>query len=105
MEEISLMPLEQEQEPSLELSARLKAQQILNMWEQNSAAFQAQLFSYLEAEKDLQRLLALEKRLQNVTGCSGGKGGDQGYPPPYFWPVTGGHADPDHRKRSWMNAG
>ncbi len=68
MEEISLMPLEQEQEPSLELSARLKAQQILNMWEQNSAAFQAQLFSYLEGEKDLQRLLALEERLQNVTG-------------------------------------
>ena len=68
MEEISLIPLEQEQEPSLELSARLKAQQILNMWEQNSAAFQAQLFSYLEEEKDLQRLLALEKRLQNVTG-------------------------------------
>ena len=68
MEEISLMPLEQKQKPSLELSARLKAQQILNTWEQNSSAFQSQLFAYLEGEKDLEQLLALEKRLQKVTG-------------------------------------
>ncbi len=67
MEEISLMPLEQQKKPSPELSARLKAQQILNSWEQNSYAFQSQLFSYLEGEKDLDRLLALEKRLQKVT--------------------------------------
>lgn len=67
LEEITLAPLEQAQEPSLELSARLKAQQILNMWEQASAAFQDQLFSYLEAEKDLQRLQDLEQGLQKVS--------------------------------------
>lgn len=66
LEEISLLPLEREQEPSPGLSARLKAQQILNLWEENSAAFQARLFSYLEMEQDLQRLQALEERIKMI---------------------------------------
>ena len=106
MEEISLMPLEQAQEPSSELSARLKAQQILNMWEQNSGAFQAQLFTYLEAEKDLQRLLALEKRLQSVSVMlSEEREGIKDIPPRLFGSVTGGDADPDAPEALLDNAG
>ena len=94
MEEISLMPLEQKQQPSLELSARLKAQQILNMWEQNSSDFRTQLFSYLESEKDLKRLLALEERLQDVTGMLQQEGNEiKEALPRIFGPVTETRAD------------
>ncbi len=68
LEEISLFPLEREHESSSALSARLKAQQILNLWEEYSAAFQARLSPYLEAEQDLQRLQALEERIRMVGG-------------------------------------
>jgi metallo-beta-lactamase family protein len=66
LEEISLLPLGQEMEPSHEFSARLKAQQILNMWEEEISHFNTHLFSYLEEEKDLEYLLSLEKRLELI---------------------------------------
>lgn len=67
LEELSLLPLGRKLEPSEELSARLKAQQILNMWEESAASFSAQLFSYLEEETDLTALLSLEERLGFIT--------------------------------------
>ncbi len=66
LEEISLLPLGQELEPSHELLARLKAQQVWNMWEEKNSYFNAHLFSYLEEEKDLEYLLSIEKRLELI---------------------------------------
>jgi len=63
LEEISLVPLGRHLDPSQEFSARLKAQQIINMWEENISNFRTRLFSYLEEEKDLERLVSLEERL------------------------------------------
>lgn len=63
LEEISMMPMGRELEPSEEFSARFKAQQIINMWEESIADFSSLLFSYLEEEKDLDSLVALEERL------------------------------------------
>lgn len=63
LEEISLMPLGMEVEPSAEFSARLKAQQILNMWEESITQFNPLLASYLEEETDLFSLVSLEERL------------------------------------------
>ncbi|NMB34981.1 MAG: MBL fold metallo-hydrolase [Firmicutes bacterium] len=66
LEEISLLPLGQKMEPSDELLARLKAQRIWNMWEEKIARFNNYLSSYLEEEKDLERLFSFEKRLQSL---------------------------------------
>lgn len=64
LEEISLFPLGV---PGLgikeEISARLKAQEILAMWKENSGFFTNKLVDYLEKERDLGRLEALEERL------------------------------------------
>jgi len=64
LEEISLFPLGI---PGLgikeEISARLKAQEILAMWKENSDFFTNKLADYLEKERDLGRLEALEERL------------------------------------------
>lgn len=65
LEEISLLPLGRKQEPSDELLARLKAQQVWNMWEEKISHFNARLFSYLEEERDLEYLLPFEERLES----------------------------------------
>lgn len=82
LEEISLPPLEWEQEPSVALSARLKAQQIISLWEDYNAAFQSRLSSYLEAEQDLQKLQSLEERIKKIAStlqveCDGMKQGSR----------------------------
>ncbi len=67
LEEISLLPLGRELEPSEEFSARLKAQQIINMWEESASNFRSLLFSYLEEETDIASLVSLEERLGFIT--------------------------------------
>ena len=63
LEELSLLPMGRRLEPSEELSARLKAQQIIHMWQDCAATFSSQLLSYLEEETDLAALISLEERL------------------------------------------
>jgi metallo-beta-lactamase family protein len=71
LEEISLAPLGRELQPSLEFAARLKAQQILNMWEETISDFNSQLYYYLEEEKELDQLLSLEERLGFIANQMG----------------------------------
>ncbi|NLJ56690.1 MAG: MBL fold metallo-hydrolase [Firmicutes bacterium] len=87
LEEISLLPLGQVLEPSQEFLARLKAQQILNMWEGELAHFNAHLFAYLEEEKELDYLLALEKRLKLITDRLKEEGGEMRSLPMLFGPL------------------
>ncbi len=87
LEEISLMPLGRELEPSLELSARLKAQQILNTWEEANSLFKLQLSSYLEEENDPALLLSLEERLGFILRLLEQETGVMVTPPLYFGPA------------------
>lgn len=87
LEEISLMPLGRELEPSLELSARLKAQEILNTWEEASSLFKLRLSSYLEEENDPGVLLSLEERLCFVIRLLEQEAGAMVTPPKYFGPT------------------
>ena len=64
LEEIALLPMGQELEPSHEYLTRLKAQQLWSRWEENISHFNICLSSYLEEEKDLEYLLSFEKRLE-----------------------------------------
>ena len=64
LEEISLLTMVGEEVPSLEQAARLTAQQIINMWEESSAAFKTRLQAYLDTTSDPQQLLALEKQIR-----------------------------------------
>lgn len=64
LEEVSLFPLGSTGlEIKEEISARLKAQEILAQWKENSGFFVNKLADYLEKERDLGRLEALEERL------------------------------------------
>ena len=64
LEEISLMPVGSTGfEIRKEISARLKAQEIMTSWKENSSVFEARLADYLEKERDLGRLESLEERL------------------------------------------
>jgi len=64
LEEISLFPMGSAGfEIKKEISARLKAQEILKEWKENSGLFTAKLADYVEKERDLGRLEALEERL------------------------------------------
>jgi hypothetical protein len=67
LEELSLLPLGRELEPSEQFSARFKAQQIINMWEESASSFSSLLLSYLEEETDLASLTSLEERLGFIT--------------------------------------
>lgn len=64
LEEISLLTMTREEVPSLELAARLKAQQIINVWEECIAAYKTKLYACLDAAADPQQLLALEKQVR-----------------------------------------
>lgn len=95
LEEISLMPLGRELEPSLELSARLKAQQILNTWEEANSLFKLQLSSYLEEENDPTLLLSLEERLGFILRLLEQEAGVMVTPPLYFGPSSTKNGDSD----------
>lgn len=95
LEEISLLPLGCELQPSLEFAARLKAQQILNMWEDTISYFNSQLFLYLEEEKDLVQLLSLEERLGFITNQMEQETGLMKSLPLLFGPATEGKDESD----------
>ncbi len=77
LEEISLFPMGSAGfEIREEISARLKAKEIMTLWKENSGLFIDKLADYLEKERDLGRLEALEERLgffyrqmENESGC------------------------------------
>jgi metallo-beta-lactamase family protein len=93
LEEISLMPLGRELEPSLELSARLKAQQILNTWEEANSLFKLRLSSYLEEENDPALLLSLEERLGFILRLLEQEARVMVTPPRYFGPSSAQNGD------------
>lgn len=95
LEELSLLPLGRQLEPLEELSARLKAQQIINMWEDSTSHFKSLLLSYLEEETDLASLLLLEERLGSITRQLEEEAGNMKSLPLLFGPLQKEKEEPE----------
>ncbi|NLL58975.1 MAG: hypothetical protein GX244_10740, partial [Firmicutes bacterium] len=95
LEELALLPLGKQLEPLEELSARLKAQQIIKMWEDSASHFKSLLLSYLEEETDLASLLFLEERLASITRQLEEEAGNMKSLPLLFGPLQKEKEEPE----------